>query len=295
MSLNSVLKVRVIGTGRVFFAIALIGIGGQHFFFRQFVPMVVPVWPAWIPGTLFWVFLVGTILTGGGVAILAGPILAGPILAGIKARAAASAVAALFLFSFVLLHIPANAIARKTSVEGWADALTAFTFAGGCLVVAGTFPQSEAGSRGNHVGWLEKLIPSGMYPLAIMIIVFGADHFLNVPLMASMVPAWIPGHVFWTYLAGTALIAAGVAMIVRIKARLASTLLGAMLLIWVLILHIPRAMADPYSGVGGEWTSVFEALAGSGVTFILGQTLAERKNQSRESLRVRDPGIVVAD
>jgi len=54
-----------------------------------------------------------------------------------------------------------------------------------------------------------------------------------------------------------------------------------MLLIWVLILHIPRAMADPYSGVGGEWTSVFEALAASGVAFILGQTLAERSNQSR--------------
>jgi len=93
--------------------------------------------------------------------------------------------------------------------------------------------------------------------------------------------SWIPGHVFWTWFAGAALIAAGVAMIVRVKARLAATLLGAMLLIWVLILHIPRAMADPYSGVGGEWTSVFEALAASGVAFILGQTLAERSNQSR--------------
>jgi uncharacterized membrane protein len=280
MSLNFVSKARVIGAGRIFFALALIGIGGQHFFFRQFVPMVVPVWPAWIPGGLFWVFLVGTILIGGGVAILAGTMLAGPILAPIKARTAATVVAALFLFSFLLLHTPANIRSPVTSVEGWADALTAFTFAGGCLVVAGTFPQSAAGSRGNPIGWLEKLIPLGMYPLAIMVIVFGTDHFLNVPLMASMVPAWIPGHVFWTYFAGAALIAAGVAMIVRVKARLAATLLGAMLLIWVLILHIPRAMADPYSGVGGEWTSVFEALAASGVAFILGQTLAERSNQS---------------
>ena len=271
MSLNFVLKGRVIGTGRAFFSIGLIGMGIQHFFFRQFVPLVVPVWPAWIPGRLFWVFLVGTILIAGGSAILT----------GFKARLAATLLGLLFLLSFLLLHIPSNMRLGVSSVEGWADALTAFTFAGGCLVVAETFPQSAAGSRGNPIGWLEKLIPLGMYPLAIMVIVFGTDHFLNVPLMASMVPAWIPGHVFWTWFAGAALIAAGVAMIVRVKARLAATLLGAMLLIWVLILHIPRAMADPYSGVGGEWTSVFEALAASGVAFILGQTLAERSNQSR--------------
>jgi hypothetical protein len=50
-----------------------------------------------------------------------------------------------------------------------------------------------------------------------------------------------------------------------------------MLLTWVLILHIPRAIADPYSGVGGEWTSVFEALAESGIAFILGETLLPRR------------------
>lgn len=272
MSLNFVPRERVIGTGRILFGLGLIGLGGQHFFFREFVPMVVPLWPAWIPGRLFWVFLVGAILIAGG----------GAIVAGVKARLAATLLGGLFLLSVVLLHIPGNLMAGVRSLEGWADALTALTFAGGGFVVAGTLPQAQTGSgRGNPMRWLEMLIPLGMYPLAIMVIVFGTDHFLNVPLMASMVPAWIPGHVFWTWFAGAALIAAGVAMIVRVKARLAATLLGAMLLIWVLILHIPRAMADPYSGVGGEWTSVFEALAASGVAFILGQTLAERSNQSR--------------
>ena len=98
--------------------------------------------------------------------------------------------------------------------------------------------------------------------------------------VASLVPAWIPGHAFWTYFAGTALIASGVAMITRIKARLAATMLGVMLLTWVLVLHIPRAIADPYSGIGGEWTSVFEALAESGIAFILGETLSERERKS---------------
>ena len=112
-----------------------------------------------------------------------------------------------------------------------------------------------------------------MYPLAIMVIVFGADHFLYMPFVSSLVPAWIPGHIFWTYFAGAALIAAGAGMIFRVKARLAATLLGTMIFAWVLVLHIPRAVADPYGLIGNEWTSVFEALAFSGIAFILGRIL----------------------
>jgi len=53
MNLNFVSKARMISAGRAFFAIGMIGIGVQHFFFRQFVPMLVPAWPAWIPERLF--------------------------------------------------------------------------------------------------------------------------------------------------------------------------------------------------------------------------------------------------
>jgi uncharacterized membrane protein len=265
MSLTFVSKTQVIATGRIFFALGLIGIGCQHFFFGQFIPLVAPIWPKAIPGRLFWVYLVGAILIAGG----------GAILASVKARLAARLIGGLFLLSFVLLHVPGNLMARALTVEGWADALTALALAGGCLVVAGTLPQPAAGS-GRSIVWLDKLIPLGVYPLAFMVIVFGADHFIHVKFVASMVPAWIPGHVFWTYFAGAALIASGVGMITRIKSRLAATLLGAMLLTWVIILHIPRAIADPYSGIGGEWTSVFEALAESGIAFILGETLSEK-------------------
>jgi hypothetical protein len=52
-------------------------------------------------------------------------------------------------------------------------------------------------------------------------------------------------------------------------ARLASLLVGVMIFLWVLMLHIPRAIADPYTNVGNEWASVFEALAFSGIAFML--------------------------
>jgi uncharacterized membrane protein len=54
----------------IFFTLGMIVIGGQHFFFRQFLPMIVPLWPAWIPGRLFWVYLIGTALIVGGGAII---------------------------------------------------------------------------------------------------------------------------------------------------------------------------------------------------------------------------------
>jgi uncharacterized membrane protein len=271
MSLSFVAKSRVVSMGRIFFAVGMIVIGCQHFFFRHFIPMVVPLWPTWIPGRLFWVYLVGTILIVGGAAILF----------GIKARLAATLLGGFFLLSVVLLHIPGNVMAHVTRLGGWVDAFKAFSLAGCAFVVAGTFPKTEAGSgRRSSIAWLDKLIPLGMYPFAIGIATFGVCHFLYTPYIATLVPAWIPGHVFWAYFAGAALIASGVGMIVRVKARLAATLLGAMIFTWILVLHIPRAIADPYSDVGNEWTSTFEAMAKSGVAFILGETLGGQKAEA---------------
>jgi uncharacterized membrane protein len=269
MSLAFLSKARLVTTGRIFFAVGMIGIGCQHFFFSQFVPLVAPVWPKTIPGRLFWVYLAGTILVVGGASILS----------GVKARTSATLLGGLFLLSLILLHIPGNLMARVTSWIGWAGAVEAFSIAGCALVVAGTFPRTEAGgsprtpSPKTPMGWLDRMIPFGMYPFAILVIVYGISHFIYVPFVSSLVPAWIPRHIFWTYFAGVALIASGLGMIFRVQARLAATLLGAMILTWVIVLHIPRAIADPYSGVGGEWSSVFVALAESGVAFILGETL----------------------
>jgi uncharacterized membrane protein YphA (DoxX/SURF4 family) len=56
---------------------------------------------------------------------------------------------------------------------------------------------------------------------------------------------------------------------VRRTARLAAALLGAIIFIWVIVLHLPRAVAAESAN---EWTSVFQALAMSGIAFILAAT-----------------------
>jgi uncharacterized membrane protein len=102
-----------------------------------------------------------------------------------------------------------------------------------------------------------------------MLIVFGIDHFLYVQFVATLVPSWIPFDYFWTYFAAVALIGGGATILFRIQLKLVGILTGTMIFFWFLILHIPRAVATPDIDNGNEVTSVFQALAFSGVAFVL--------------------------
>ncbi len=48
-----------------------------------------------------------------------------------------------------------------------------------------------------------------------------------------------------------------------------------MIFLWLIVLHIPWAIADPYTDRGNEITSVFQALAFSGIA--LGIAVAPKK------------------
>lgn len=72
--------------------------------------------------------------------------------------------------------------------------------------------------------------------------IFGLFHFMNAGQMAGMVPSWIPGGVFWVYVTGLALIAASVSIITQKQMRMATLGLAAMLLIFVLTIHLPAVI-----------------------------------------------------
>jgi uncharacterized membrane protein YphA (DoxX/SURF4 family) len=54
---------------------------------------------------------------------------------------------------------------------------------------------------------------------------------------------------------------------IPLTTRLAATLTAVMILLWVPMLHIPRALADLHNT--NETTAVFEALAMSGIAFMI--------------------------
>ncbi len=117
---------------------------------------------------------------------------------------------------------------------------------------------------------LDKITKVGRYFLAIPMIVFGVQHFRYTEFVVSLVPSWIPGGLFWAYFSGVALFAAGVGIFFNVLSRLAATLLGAMIFVWVIVLHVPRALANP--GDSNEFINIFDALMMGGGGFIFAQS-----------------------
>lgn len=84
-----------------------------------------------------------------------------------------------------------------------------------------------------------KLLPTvGKFMFAIPMAIFGLFHFMNAESMGGMVPSFIPGGILWVYLTGAALVAAAVAIIIGKKAKLATQLLGLMLLLFAVLVHL---------------------------------------------------------
>jgi uncharacterized membrane protein len=106
----------------------------------------------------------------------------------------------------------------------------------------------------------------GRCSLGAFLVLAGVQHFLFAQFVVTLVPTWIPGAMFWTYFAAVALIAGGVGIIFPPTSRLAAALVGAMIFIWLLVLHIPRGVSMHNQN---EWTAAIEALAFSGIAFAL--------------------------
>jgi uncharacterized membrane protein len=103
----------------------------------------------------------------------------------------------------------------------------------------------------------------------LSILSFGIDHFLYAKEAADYIPAWISNHLFWMYFTGSLLIGSAIAILLKIRRRLIAGLLGTMIFVWVVILHIPKAIAAPVADNGGEVTSAFLALPYCGIAFVI--------------------------
>ncbi len=73
---------------------------------------------------------------------------------------------------------------------------------------------------------------------AAPIALFGIFHFMNASSMSGMVPSYLPVKEAWVYMTGLALILAAAAILISQKARLATTLLGVMVLAFALLIHL---------------------------------------------------------
>jgi len=214
--------------GRFLFAGAMAAFGIQYLL-HAFVAGPVPG-PPWSPGRPLWAYLAVAVLMVAAVCIATGK----------KVGWAATALAIMLVVRGVVVYAPR--LATNIHDPGpWTSGFEILAMGGAALAVAGTATE------------LGRLL------FAFPLVVFGVQHFLYARFIATLVPAWIPGRLFWAYFVGAAFFAAAVSITTRKSAGLAATLLGLMFFLWVFSVHLPRVAAASHDGK--EWTSAFVALA----------------------------------
>ncbi len=97
---------------------------------------------------------------------------------------------------------------------------------------------------------MNNLKKVGRIVFAIPFAIFAMMHFMKAGDMAGMVPAWVPGGVFWVYVIGLALLAAAISIVFEKQTYLASLLLAGLLLIFILTIHLPAIMGGNQMAMG---------------------------------------------
>jgi uncharacterized membrane protein len=249
---------RIVGIGHLLFAIGLIGLGVLSLFSGDFAYSWQPV-PAWVPWRETLAHLSGALLIAGGIGIL------------IPRTAAPSALAmTIFLLSWALL-LQAPLVAHNPGVEATWLGLSenVISLCGGWILFASLAdPRKRVRMRfltsANSLRVTRMLIGAACLGL-------GFSHFVYSSITASMVPAWLPYRLGFAYLTGAGHIAAGLALLFFVLPRLAATMEAAMISTFVLLLHIPAAIADPKSRL--NWTMVFVATLFAGSVWAAAKSL----------------------
>jgi uncharacterized membrane protein len=238
----------LLSSGRALFSLAVIALGIETLMCARSVGHslgprydVLPVLP-WLPAIPWLAYLFGAIWVACGLGLLSKRTV----------RTAAITLGGLLFLCALILEVPKNAanisnISLRTTVfEPLALASLAWLLPG----------------RGATPTLLERL---SRYLLALSLVVFGVDHFLALAFIATLLPGWIPWHVFWVAFFGAAFIAAGLSIGLNFVSRWAAACIGLMFGIWVVTLHLPRVLGL-YAVPGAprdpnEWSSLFIAIA----------------------------------
>jgi uncharacterized membrane protein/uncharacterized membrane protein YphA (DoxX/SURF4 family) len=117
-------------------------------------------------------------------------------------------------------------------------------FVGGVVLATGLVAIFLRGDWQKARGF-DKLILFGPLFYAAPIAAFGTEHFTVTEAIKSLIPAWIPWHLFWAYFVGACFIAAALSLVTRIKARLSGSLLALTFFLFVVLMDAPGWAQNP--------------------------------------------------
>src|SRR6266851_5867230 len=126
---------------------------------------------------------------------------------------------------------------------------------------------------------LDKVVALSNLCFAIPLAVFGAEHLSSPRFIMLMVPSYMPWRLFWAYFVGFALLSASLSIATKIQVRWSGLLFGIMMVLFVAMVHIPRALANPRDRIA--WVIVFREMSFAGGGWILAANTMRWQGKSK--------------
>jgi len=239
---------KIVALSNLCFALPLAVFGAEHLSAAQFIQQGVP---SYIPWHLFWAYFVGFALLAASLSIATKiQVRWSGLLFGIM----------MFLF-VAMMDIPGT-LADPKNRFSWTLTLREMAFGGGGWLLAGGALREQNESKSITPAFL---ITVGRLLTGIAAIFYGVETFLHplgmpgIPL-EKLMSDWIPARPLIGYLTAAILVAAGVAILLARKTRMAATYLGTWIALLVVLVYGPILIAsllDPSTAVKVEGLNYF--------------------------------------
>ncbi|MBO9199421.1 MULTISPECIES: hypothetical protein [Niastella] len=244
--------------GRIFFGICIAGIGVLHFIYPGIRPIIIPDLTN-IPSRLYWlVYLTALLLIITGLLIVIGK----------KFHTLSLIMGVVFLALLLFGHLPVFLSAGPQNSDLWVNLNKVLALSGGFFLIS-TINAPRPENR--ILISLYKLAPVGIYLYAIMLYNFSVAHIVSMNGVSTLVPKYIPFPKFWTFMGGIALMGSAISIFTGYKTEKIMLLLAAVLLIWLLSLHLYYAVRFPQWKEAENFVGVITCMAFCGIALIISQ------------------------
>ncbi len=224
---------RITSTGHAVFAATMIALGILGLIKGDFIPIWTGV-PDSLPARDVLAYLCALISLACGIGLL-----------WLRTAVVSSGVLLVYLLIWMLLFRLSHAVAAPNVMINWWPCGESAVMVGAGWVLYAWFAGEQGAQRFRFAtGDTGVRIARVFYGLGLLPL--GIAHFAYLEQTTVLVPAWLPLQpATWAYLTGAALIAAGVAVILGVFARLAATLSALEMGLFTLVVWVPIVAGAP--------------------------------------------------